>query len=257
MQFLRSVWQDVKQGENLDLYVTVAVSVALAVLNVLGIAPQSLIAPLNLAVLALLGVAMLGNRHRLEKMPLKTTTGIGEVFYAEFPDEVKREIRTKINRATDLLAIGSNLEYTLHMHRDLFEQNLRRGDTIRVVLVDPNSSACDMTAKRQPYLLDLELQRAKIRSALNALRDLQEQTSGMLEVRLIDYPLSRGGILIDSDTPSGTLYLWNYAFRTNAKNKPKFVLRPADGFWYDYFRDEAKAIWNSATSWQSENTTYT
>jgi hypothetical protein len=46
MEFLRKVWQDIRQGENLDLYATVAVSIVLVILNILGIA-LSLTAPLR------------------------------------------------------------------------------------------------------------------------------------------------------------------------------------------------------------------
>ena len=66
MKLLRRIWQDFRQGENIDLYLTVIVSIVLAVLNIVNVVPPSWIAPLNLSVLALLSFAILGNRYRIE-----------------------------------------------------------------------------------------------------------------------------------------------------------------------------------------------
>lgn len=66
MQMLRRIWEDVRRGENIDLYLTVGVAIVLALLNVLGFAPQSLIAPVTLAVLGLLAINSLVNRRKIE-----------------------------------------------------------------------------------------------------------------------------------------------------------------------------------------------
>ena len=62
MRFLRRIWDDIKQGENLDLYLTVLAAIVLAILNLAGFAVSSVVNSFSLAILALLAVAMLGNR---------------------------------------------------------------------------------------------------------------------------------------------------------------------------------------------------
>ena len=73
MKLLRRIWQDFRQGENIDLYLTVTVSIVLAVLNIVNIVPSPWITPLNLSVLALLAFAMLGNRYRVETILERVT----------------------------------------------------------------------------------------------------------------------------------------------------------------------------------------
>jgi len=245
MRFLRKAVEDIRQGENLDLYVTVAVSIVLVVLNVLGVA-LSLAAPLSLGILALLAVAILGNRHRLETILLNMAKSTHDVFYTDYPDYLQQEIADKIERSTDLLLIGVDLDGTLNRHYRLLEQRLRQGCRVRALLVDPDSHACDMVIRRRYRPTTLESQCSQIRSGIQALQELQESTSGELEIRVIDYPLTRGGIIVDPDTPNGTLYIWNYSFKTHKENRPKYALRTADGYWYDFFKEEVNAIWNEA-----------
>jgi hypothetical protein len=49
MKAFRRILQDVKNGENIDLYVTVIAAVGLAVMNSFGFVPTATILPLNLA----------------------------------------------------------------------------------------------------------------------------------------------------------------------------------------------------------------
>jgi len=50
---LRRIRNDLRQGENIDLYLTIAAAVAFVALNLAGVASTALLAPLTLAVLAL------------------------------------------------------------------------------------------------------------------------------------------------------------------------------------------------------------
>jgi hypothetical protein len=68
MKIARRVWTDIKHGENIDIYVTVAVSCCVVVLGLIGIAPQTVILPIVLAVLAFLSADSLRNRFASENL---------------------------------------------------------------------------------------------------------------------------------------------------------------------------------------------
>ena len=252
MRFLREVIGDIQKGENLDLYATVAVSVVLVVLNIFGVA-LPLAAPLSLGILALLAVAILGNRHRLDVILRNVAEGTHDVFYVDFPERLQQEMVERMEQSADLLIIGIDLDRTLAIHYHLFEQKLLKGHRIRSVLVDPDSHACEAVVRRRYRPSTLESQSSQIRSSLEALRGLQERTSGNLETRVIDYCLAHGAIAADLDAPNGALYIWNYSFKTHGETCPKFVFRTADGYWFDFYREEACAIWDEAVPWHSAN----
>jgi hypothetical protein len=63
---LQRIGKDMRAVENINLYITPAIAIDLVVLNLLGIAPDTLVAPLMLTMLALMTIAILGNRYRLE-----------------------------------------------------------------------------------------------------------------------------------------------------------------------------------------------
>lgn len=68
MQLLYRIWDDVRRGDNIDLYATITVALGLVILNLIGFNQQTLIAPITLAVLGLLSIAILGNRYRVQEL---------------------------------------------------------------------------------------------------------------------------------------------------------------------------------------------
>jgi len=244
MKLLHRIWQDFQQGENIDLYLTATVSIVLALLNIVNVIPLSWITPLNLAVLALLSIAILGNRYRIETI-LEKITARNELLLTEFPDDLTRDI----DKSRELTILGVSLRRTLHLHYSRFQEKVQRGDTIRILLVNPDSSACDIAAMREYPPMTPDDQRAAIRRSLSIFHELSQKAAGKLEIRLADHPLTFGAIVGDPETSQGVLYLWHYAFSTRVANRPKMVLRPADGYWYELFKEEVTSIWESAVPW--------
>ena len=107
MRMLQQIWNDIRQGENVDLYLTVLVALALVGMNIAGWAPDSWLAPITLAVLALLAVSSLGNRHRLERVLQAESTE--NLFLEEYPPDLRGDIR----RAEELWLVGVSLTSTV------------------------------------------------------------------------------------------------------------------------------------------------
>jgi hypothetical protein len=62
MAFIKRILEDLKRGENIDLYVTVILAITVATLNAVGLSQNSqLINSLSVAILALLASAILSN----------------------------------------------------------------------------------------------------------------------------------------------------------------------------------------------------
>lgn len=245
MSFLIRIWQDIRRGENIDLVVTVVVAIGLAILNIAGVAPASLIAPLTLAVLGLLSVATLGNRYRLEESLDTLNRSHAGLFQEKMPPSMESDLRN----ARELWLIGVTLNRTINTHYSVLEQKLARGDVVRVLLVHPDGHSPEMLERRE-YKARYSVDRIRhlIRDSLDDLCNLQQRFSG-LDVRVIDYPLSYGGILINPNSDGGILYLEHYPFKVPGGSLPKFVLEAKNGRWYTFFKAEIDTIWENSTPW--------
>ncbi len=249
MSYLKRIWEDIRRGENIDLFITVLIAIGLAILNIAGVAPAALIAPLTLAVLGLLAVATLGNRYKLEESLEtlnRTHTGL---FQEKMPASMENDLRN----ARDLWLVGVTLNRTLNTHYSALEQKLGRGDTVRVLLVAPDGRGPEMLELRE-YKARYSTERIRhlIRDSLDDLCNLQQRFGG-LEVRVIDYPLSYGGVLVNPASSDGIFYLEHYPFKTPGGSMPKFVLEAKNGRWYTFFKLEIETIWENATPWNCKS----
>lgn len=212
-----------------------------------------------LAVLGLIAVSGIWDRSRrmgrlehLNEIILKNTqTTKDSLFITDFSASTQREIENKIETSKDFLIIGNNLGSVIDLNYSLFEHRLEQQKSIRVVLANPNTPASDMAASREYRPIEIAVWRMQAQATLKTLEKLQLKTSGKLVIRVIDTYLTHGTILTDTDTYNGSIYCWMYSFKTRKGNRPKFVLRPTDDYWYGHFVEEAEAIWNSAKDWTS------
>lgn len=247
MKYFNRVWRDFRQGENIDLYLTVLISIIVTILNIIGLAPSTWIAPLNLAILALLSVSILGNRYKTESV-LEKISSQNERLLVQFPQDPMKDME----KSTELTLVGVDLRQTLHRNFSLFQKKLIDGQTIKLLIIDPDSPACEIAAMRYYAPMSTNSQRDVIRASLDICNDLTQKTSGKLEVRLAEHPLTFGAIMSDPETSHGVVYIWHYSFKMSEANIPKMVFRPTDGFWYEFFQQEMNSMWNAAKPWNAK-----
>ncbi len=244
MKLLHQIVQDLRQGENIDLYVTLLVAIVLTFLNVLGIAPQSWLIPLTLAVLGLLTVTILGNRQRLdallEKMPQQSQNSL---LIDEFPADMPE----RIQNSSELWMLGISLSNTLIKFYQVFEKQLKRGGRIKVLLIDPEGTSCGMSASALYPSATVDQNRMLINRSLELLYELEKSTQGKLEIRVIDYALSFGGVLVNPSLADGTMYLRLYTFQTPM---PKMLLHSQDRRWWGIFTEQYQRLWEKAQVWE-------
>lgn len=245
MKPLQRLWQDFRQGENIDLIITIAVSIVLIVLELFVDVSDDVIIPLLLAVLALLSITNLVNRYRMETFLEKVKLG-PETLLTQFPDNV---LYHDMDKAKELMIIGVDLNAVLKSNYARLERKLSNGESIKVLLVNPESAACEMAAMLHYEPMTPEDKRNSIFRSLKLLEQLRQKRSGRLEIRTSRYLPAIGAIVTDLKTPDGAIYLWHYAFKAPDMSRLKLILRHRDGFWYENFREEIIAIWDNGEIW--------
>jgi hypothetical protein len=237
------IWKEILKGEDIDLYLIITIGVILAVLNIFDVAPEKLISPLILAVLALLAFSMIKNRHIMGQL-LQTSDS---VLKKEWKDE---ELIPCLSKCENVLMIGVSLKRTIKNNYALLKNKLSKGHTVRVLIIDPNSFSAELAGKRPYENVDLERTKNSINSSLNSLCRLEESYPNKLEIRVIDYPLSFGGLFMYSKkSVSSMLFLEHYTYKVKNEDMPKVVLKRKDGFWFDFFHDQGEALWSNGEKW--------
>jgi hypothetical protein len=246
MQTLERIWADIRRGENIDLYATVCIAFGLVILALLNIAPSEWIPPLTLTVLGLLAISNLGSRHRTEELLEKFAQSSDTVFMDEFPTSIKSDFAA----AKEVWLVGVSLVGTIGNAYAEIERKLHKGDTIKILLVHPESPASELAASRSYVLADIERTNRRIYDALQILGSLKKIAPDKLEIRTIQNPLTFGARVTNPESASGVLYIEHFPYKTVGGSLPKFVLRAKDGRWYDFFKKEIQTLWNNGVEWK-------
>lgn len=157
------------------------------------------------------------------------------------------ELLNSMKAATDLFVTGVARNTLLVENYNEFERWLRRGCTLRMLLIEPASSAVEVAAERYYAERSPASARSRIQQSLRLLSELASTTGGALEVRLTSHPIPLGVVAVDTApdrrTEYSALFVEYYTFQ--AEGEPKFVLQPSDA-WFPQFLEEAEILWRAA-----------
>lgn len=248
MRLLQRLWKDIRQGENIDLYITVTIAIILAVLNIAGVAPPTWVAPLILAVLALLAFATLGNRHRLEAVLQGIDQTEQKLLVGNFPPDLEIDLE----RAKEVWMVGVSLYSTTMKYYSLLERKLKEGCSVKILLVSPDGLSVQIVMTRRYGPISVEEERTRIRTSLQRLCELQKVAEGQLEIRTVDTLLTFGAFALDPEASGGVFYVEHYGFRTRREFLRKLVLHRNDECWYDSIKTEIFDLWESGTRWEPQ-----
>jgi hypothetical protein len=240
-------WADIKQGENIDLYLTLTVAIVLAGLNLFGIG-QSMMGSITLAVLALLAFSSLVNRRKLEETIDKLSRDQA-VLLDHYPASRDEDMKG----AKELWLIGLSLNKTINNYYSLFYEKLRQGDHIRVLIVSPESPYGEIVAKRKfsrDTLTDIRKYQELTLSKLCSLKVASPQN---LEIRTTNYPPFFGAVAIDLESIEGVMYIEQYSYQME-DDRPKFLFQQSDTKWFQFYKQQIIKMWNDGNEWNCVKT---
>jgi hypothetical protein len=124
---VRRILADLRSGENIDTYVTIAVALGLAVLNLVSAVPADKLSGVLLAVLGLLAVGVLATRVKLETL-VRETRSSTPTLLKQYPAAYE----AALTGAGDVYLGGVSLTGIIPAYLHHFEARLRTGATVRV-----------------------------------------------------------------------------------------------------------------------------
>jgi len=202
MKIIKQAWIDIRQGENLDLYLTVVVAILLAILNLFGLG-QSFTAPITLAVLALIAVSGLVNRHRIERAITKLGPSASRFFREEYPPSIKEDIEN----CKEIWLMGITLGRTMPTYYTLFRDKLQGRFKLRVLLVAPEGAANGLAAKRTGRPMTPEQNAGIIHSTLVDACNLKQEAPDKVEIKTLNYLFPFGAYIMNPKQQNAIIYL--------------------------------------------------
>lgn len=240
------IWQDIRQGENIDLYLTVFFAITIAGLNVLGVADDSWLAPLTLAALGILAAATLSNRHRIENF-------LNEIGSSRTPPlRTRTELSPLPSRAADasdiLIVALSGAEVLRYI--EFFVDKLRQGASVRLAIANPESNAIAETVSpltgisKDAFIADMQVVKGLVRSIRERTPD-----SRQFKVKFFDYAPTLSLVMIDGNKPTGQIIAEMRPYGISSSSRCHlFVTAKDHPTWYMYFHDACEAVWRDSDS---------
>jgi hypothetical protein len=248
MHTLQRIWNEIRRGENIEVYLTIILAAGLSIATITGdYSPSNeTLTAILLGILALLAITNLKGRHALEQLSEKLSDSIKPAFLEEFPPSLNEDIIS----ASELWLIGVSLSRTIRNNFSELERKLQKGHKIKFLLVNPDGHASEIAATRPYPRTEVEQTRRQIRDSLDYLCKLKAVSAKNFEVRTIENPLTHGIIAINPDSSLGTFYIEEYPYQTMGSVLPRFILRAKDRHWYDFYKSELRNLWNSGVEWK-------
>lgn len=254
-KFFDKVFQDIRKGENLEVYLTLVVALVLLILDIFDIVTTEAIAAGTLATLALLTYSILTSREQMEHL-VDTSTATRAIVEQSISGKPRadrffwperRSLENDLARARFIGIAGITLSRTVRDYLPLFENRLQSGAHIQFIVIDPDSLASQQAIHRSKGGVGDSFYADLIRTTVARVCILAElkDVPGRMELGLLPYAPSFGLLVIDPDEPHGRIVVEIYQHKSLAFN-PTFELDARrDSRWYQFFREQFELLWES------------
>ncbi|MEV6848253.1 hypothetical protein [Actinoplanes sp. NPDC051411] len=228
------IWQ------SFDLVVTLAVSLTIGVLGMLGLAGGPLLSGATLATLAALAAGSLHSRLQTGRLLELTRRHLVEKPPADRLLHVPAPgTEIDLAHATEIDIVGVTLNRTVRNHAAALTQCLRRGGTVRIAVIDPHGEVLGEAARRSTSPGAAGVFANRVRPTL----DLLDTMTGRLEVRLLDFVPAFGLLAVDRHRPGGRLGVDIYSHTFDGTEAALTLRAGRDHVWYQHFLAELDQIW--------------
>jgi hypothetical protein len=145
--------------------------------------------------------------------------------------------------AREVCICGIHNSLAIVPHMGFLRRRLRDGMKMKVVLLDPksrNTGIWDGITNKETGFT-----RREIESSLSALRTLDSEQGGLVEVKLVDVILPFSMFGVDIDQPSGVITVEFQSFGVATDQRPHILVSQVDADeWYPFYRDQFGMIFN-------------
>lgn len=241
---LRSSWKQwLKPSRFLPLLTILGAGTA-NLLSLLGILKLTVPESIIIALLALLSVDSLVERIRiLEKIEHRLNTVSSNQTLRKRIQMPKPNDQAA--NASEICVLGVSANYAIPQFRGFYENRIRAGCKVRVILLNPESNSLETwkLLSKSSYTKD------HIEATLSVLKELMQKAKvkGKCEVRLSDvlYPFSIFAVNLRAET--GSMIVEYYSYDVPSDDRPHIQLTAlGDAYWFGYYKQQFESAWSDA-----------
>ena len=153
----------------------------------------------------------------------------------------------KLDNASEIILVGTHLSSILTSHYKSFEQKLKKGHSLKFLLISPNGSASKMATMRFPGTANFEQEKNRIISSIETLNELKKISPNHLQIKTIDFLFDYTAYLFEPNNSNGTIFIERHTFKTSGgAKKPKVVYEYGDDKWFEHLKSEIEIMWDNA-----------
>ncbi len=246
--------EDIRQGKNIELYVTIFAAVFVAVLSMLNVVDTQIVLTAVLAVLSLVAFSLLTDRTTtkrirtvLEEVKRHIDQPELKAIFFSWRDS-RSDLRSRLKQSREVcIVIRSGINFWNEYSNELLEV-AHRGGVVRVLMIDPDGDAFQNHMQRDFSTADMHdpsLFKANVCHLLGVMRmQAKKLEHGKLEVHVIDYvaPLA----LVSTTLQDGSEIIQvGMGTVLDARVRPSFTITRADGEnWFTWFTQEFEVLWS-------------
>ncbi len=258
--FFKRALVEVRNRQNLDLYVNLLVCSVLVVLGLIGVVSSNILFAGVLATLLMNVINSLNTRSVVEGIgdsidTIATSKSGG--LTSELWDDGK--LAAKIESATQVSCMVIAGYTYINANAHCFKRMLSSGGKARFLLVDPFGQAMAMSvARNYGAAKSVDYQATLIRLSLEKLKEIADEgNSERLEVKLIDYLPETVMTMIDEQSEDGVIYVTFQGFNQPIATRPGFALKPSrETKLFTFYRSSYNDLWNWKASQTIDLTEY-
>ncbi|MBH8564473.1 hypothetical protein I8748_20185 [Nostoc sp. CENA67] len=251
MRLLRHVWQDIRSGQNLDIYITAPLSLVVAIFGVIGIANQSIVSAAILTVLALLLSHLLVTRNQNEQIQialskLEINQSLSASQLMTNGDDIS-EIIQLLRQSKQAYFWGTTFTTHIPLLQQYLEFGLASGLEAKFLLVQPSSNALKMAAFRAKDVSESDLNNDLLRNIRRLDSIAISSKVGKLEIKVIDYLAPHVMYIFDPHLSSGQIIMRLSTLRVPDTMRPIIkITRSQDLEWFNFYVEQFEIAWQMA-----------
>ena len=255
------ILQDIKKGNNLDLYATIVIAIIISVSSYLEGISIKVINATTLAILALIAGSLLTSRRTLSDVNLSTNNLNDEIKKLNSDEFSSNPCKVLLNKeypdlsnsfelSKDISILASSLQSTAIKYYASFEEALQKGTNIRVLVVDPSEDVLKMMCLRTYMLKDTAELKSNVNGHIELMRKLQriENNNGKLTIKTIPLVVPYGLMILNRHNLSSQIYVKLMPYRVPPGQYPSFELNNIENHeLFTFFNNQFEKMWEDSS----------